>query len=104
MDILLFIFLVSAFSGAVFLILGYLVAVKQHTNLINGVDFSRLADVEKFAQFLGHSISLIGILMAGVGLLLYLQIVGLVFYLIAVVILSIFPLPALFFAKRKYSK
>lgn len=103
MNILLLILVVSVFTALICLSLGSLIAVKKKFELINGVDFSTLKEPEKFGKFVGHSISVSGILMALLGFLAYAQIIGITAFLILIVIVSVIPLPAFYLAKSKYS-
>jgi hypothetical protein len=104
MDFLTVIFAISVLSGLVLMGLGYLIAFKQKLDLINGVDFSALTNRAAFANYVGYSILLTGLLMAAVGLLFYLQFVGVIGYLIGIFIVSMLPLPAFLHAKAKFTK
>ena len=104
MDISLFLGVVTAVSGLVLVMLGYLISVKQRLNLINGVDFSRLTDAVSFAKYLGNSIVITGVLMLFLGLAFYFRVVGIVGYSLIVMAICIIPLPAFVVAKNKYTK
>ena len=104
MNELLIITLSVAIFGAIPLIfVGYLVGVKQKRHLINGVDIEALSDPEGFTRFLGHSISATGVGMLIIGVLLYLNIVGIIGFTIALLLISFLPLPCFFYAKQKYA-
>lgn len=104
MNELVFIFVVSALSGLVLVILGYLIAVKGKYTLINGVDFALLSDVEAFGRDVGWGIFWSGWAMVAAGVLVYLEIVGLILYLVLIMLASIAPLPIFFKAKKKYTR
>ncbi|MFT2090689.1 hypothetical protein [Paraglaciecola sp. 2405UD69-4] len=104
MDIPFLILIVSALSGIICISLGFLITVKKKYELINGVDFTALKEPEKFATFVGHSILLTGVLMMLLGFLVFQEFMGIYVFLMLIVVFSIIPLPAFFFAKSKYLK
>lgn len=103
MDTLLLILIVSVFTGVICLSLGLLITVKRKYDLINGVDLSTLKEPGKFGQFVGNSISLTGLMIMILGVLVYAQLIGIYVYLVGVIVASVFPLPAFFVAKSKYT-
>ena len=104
MDISYIILVISIVSAVPLLVIGYLIAIKQKLNLINGVDFSKLSDTSAFARILGHSITLTGVLMIVISMLLYMGIINLISYGVILMVFGTLPLQGLFFAMRRYSK
>lgn len=46
-----------AISGVIYLVIGVLLAFKQKIEVINGVGFSKLTDIEGFCKLVGNSFS-----------------------------------------------
>jgi hypothetical protein len=104
MNELQIVFLATTFAGALpLLIIGFLVSVKNKRHWINGVDQSKLKDLEGFGKFIGNSISVTGILIFLVAIFLYLELIGYLVFSILLVVISILPLPCLYVAKNKFS-
>ncbi|MFC4655518.1 MULTISPECIES: DUF3784 domain-containing protein [Rheinheimera] len=101
MNVLLIVLLVSLSTALVVAGLGYLVGVKRQHQLINGVDFSSLTDVNKFGRILGNSMMLSGLLMALSGLLAYYQLISLIGFLVLFCLVSLLPVWGLIYARRK---
>ncbi|MEW9798598.1 hypothetical protein [Alteromonas sp. CYL-A6] len=104
MNVLFFLLIISVLSGLVLVVLGYLIAVKKQHSLINGVDFSSLSNPDGFGGVVGNSILISGALMMLMGVVVYLQVVGLVTYLLLMMMVSFMPLPAFFYAKAKFAE
>ncbi|MDU0356314.1 hypothetical protein RS130_22655 [Paraglaciecola aquimarina] len=104
MDMLLVIFIITTTVGVLPLIVtGYFIALKGKRHWINGVDQSKLANPDGFGKFVGHSISMTGVAIFIISLLLYLQLIGLIGFIVGLSIVSFLPLPCLFYAKGKYA-
>ena len=99
----LFIFLICFITGAVFILLGFLIGYKNKSNLINGVDFSKISDVTKFCRTFGNGLIVSGALVALSGCLVYFAGTGLVSFLVLFLIFSSLPLVYFFYAKQKYA-
>ncbi|WP_337842259.1 hypothetical protein [Rheinheimera sp.] len=103
MNVLLIVLLISLSTALVVAGLGYLVGVKRQHQLINGVDFSSLTDVNEFGRIFGHSMMLSGLLMALSGLLAYYQLISLIGYLLLFMPVSLLPICGFIYAKNKYT-
>ncbi|WP_158967702.1 hypothetical protein [Paraglaciecola sp. L3A3] len=104
MNELLLLALLTTITGALPLIfVGYQIAVNNKNHWINGVDQSTLSNPEGFAKFVGHSITITGVLISVVSLLLYMQVINYIGFAIALTMVSILPLPCFFKAKKKYA-
>ncbi len=99
----LFIFLICLITGIVFILLGFLIGYKNKSNLINGVDFSKISDVGKFCRTFGNGLILSGVFVALSGCLVYFAGTGLVSFLVSFLIFSSLPLVYFFYAKHKYT-
>jgi uncharacterized protein YacL len=84
------------------LICGYFITFKQKRHWINGVDQSKLSDPEAFGVFVGHSISVTGLLLGLVTFLFYFQVIGVIVFVLLLCTFSFLPLPCLFYARQKY--
>lgn len=104
MDELLIVAILTTVTGALPLIfVGYQIALNNKINWINGVDLSTLSDSQAFARFVGHSITITGVLISLVCLLLSLQMLNLISFAIALTFTALLPLPCFFIAKSKYT-
>lgn len=103
MDTGLFIFIVCFVSGAVFILLGFLIGYKNKSNLINGVDFSKISDLGKFCRTFGNGLIVSGVFLALSGYLVYIAGIGLVLFLVLFLVFSSLPLVYFFYAKQKYA-
>ncbi len=99
----LFILLICLSTGVVFILLGFLIGYKNKSNLINGVDFSKISDVGKFCRTFGNGLILSGVFVALSGCLVYFAGTGLVSFLVSFFIFSSLPLVYFFYAKQKYA-
>ncbi len=99
----LFILLICLSTGVVFILLGFLIGYKNKSDLINGVDFSKISDVGKFCRTFGNSLILSGVFVALSGCLVYFAGTGLVSFLVSFLIFSSLPLVYFFYAKQKYA-
>lgn len=99
----LFLFLICLITGAVLIVLGYLIGYKEKSNLINGVDFSKISDLAKFCRTFGDGLILSGLLVTLSGGLVYFAGVGLGIFLVSFLLFSSLPLLYFFYAKQKYS-
>lgn len=99
----LFIFLICFITGVVFILLGFLIGYKNKSNLINGVDFTKISDVTKFCRTFGNGLILSGVFVALSGCMVYFAGTGLVSFLVSFLIFSSLPLVYFFYAKQKYA-
>ena len=72
MDSGLFIFLVMLLSALPLYVIAYLIGVKKHVGLISGLNSDRVADKDGLAHWVGLMLFLIGVVIALMGLGIYL--------------------------------
>ena len=95
--------IIIATGGIPLVALGTIIAVKQKGNWINGVDQSSLSNRRGFITFVGHSVSITGILISVLAGLLYFGTISWLAFGLAIIGVSLLPLPCLFIAKLKYA-
>ena len=78
MDTGFLILLISCLSGFIYLIIGYLLTFKQKADVLNGIDFSKIADLPAFCKYVGNSFLLSGAVQVLVGALVYLTYLNLI--------------------------
>ncbi|MCF2947056.1 hypothetical protein L0668_02985 [Paraglaciecola aquimarina] len=104
MNDLFFIALLTAILGGLPLIfVGYQIAINNKRHWINGADQSVMSNPEGFGKYVGYSILVTGLLILLVSSLLYAQVFGYLGFGVAIMIISLLPLPCFFKAKQKYS-
>jgi hypothetical protein len=89
-----------AISGVIYLVIGVLLAFKQKIEVINGVDFSKLTDIEGFCKLVGNSFLFSSAMILILGSAIYYQFLNLLLFLA----LLIFFLLCLYFISSKQRK
>tara|TARA_R110000868_G_scaffold292568_3_gene553098 strand:+ start:2094 stop:2453 length:360 start_codon:yes stop_codon:yes gene_type:complete len=84
------------------IIIGYLIAIKQRRHLIAGWDESKVSNPEAYAKLLGHSVLLLGILIGVVAFIWYFGLVDEIGMTVALLLVSLVPIPFIVVANRKY--
>lgn len=100
----MFIFVISAVSGAIYLLLGFLLSYKQKIDIINGMDFSKLKDVAGFCKHFGNSLLLSGFVLIILGALVYAQNMNLLLFLGLFVVFCSLPIFQFIQGKQKFSE
>ena len=104
MDTGFLILLISCLSGFVYLIIGYLLTFKQKADVLNGIDFSKIADLPAFCKYVGNSFLLSGAAQVLVGALVYLTYLSLMLFIAVFVLFSTLPIVNVVKAMRKFQK
>tara|TARA_Y100000815_G_scaffold218013_1_gene203438 strand:+ start:123 stop:446 length:324 start_codon:yes stop_codon:yes gene_type:complete len=104
MDTGFLILLISCLSGFVYLIIGYLLTFKQKADVLNGIDFSKIADLPAFCKYVGNSFLLSGAVQVLVGALVYLTYLSLMLFIAVFVLFSTLPIVNVVKAMRKFQK
>ena len=104
MDTGFLILLISCLSGFVYLIIGYLLTFKQKADVLNGIDFSKIADLPAFCKYVGNSFLLSGAVQILVGVLAYLAYLNLMLFIAIFVLFSTLPIVNVVKAMRKFQK
>lgn len=99
----LILLLVSVFGALPLIVMGLLISLKNKRHWINGVDQDALSDPEAFGRYVGNSITLTGVLFLLIAFLLHQGVFGYLAFVVALMFISMIPLPALYIAKNKYS-
>jgi hypothetical protein len=104
MDTGFLIFLISCLSGFIYLIIGYLLTFKQKADVLNGIDFSEIANLPAFCKYVGNSFLLSGVVQILVGVLAYLAYLNLLLFVAIFVLFSTLPIINVVRAMRKFQK
>ena len=104
MDTGFLILLISCLSGFIYLIIGYLLTFKQKADVLNGIDFSKIADLSAFCKYAGNSFLLSGVVQILVGLLAYLAYLNLLLFVAIYVFFSALPIVNVVRTMRKFQK
>ena len=104
MDTGFLILLISCLSGFVYLIIGYLLTFKQKADVLNGIDFSKIADLPAFCKYVGNRFLLSGAVQVLVGALVYLTYLSLMLFIAVFVLFSTLPIVNVVKAMRKFQK
>ena len=104
MDTGFLILLISCLSGFVDLIIGYLLTFKQKADVLNGIDFSKIADLPAFCKYVGNRFLLSGAVQVLVGALVYLTYLSLMLFIAVFVLFSTLPIVNVVKAMRKFQK
>ena len=104
MDTGFLILLISCLSGFIYLFIGYLLTFKQKADVLNGIDFSKIADLSAFCRYAGNSFLLSGVVQILVGLLAYLAYLNLLLFVAIYVVFSTLPIVNVVRAMRKFQK
>ena len=103
MDEYLILVLTCGVTALTYLLLGFLIGVKQQYHLINGVDFSKTKDISGFCKFLGNGFLISGVLIGLSGIAIHLFDMNLLVFSIFFVTFCSIPIVNFFQAKTKYS-
>ena len=95
---------ISFLSGFIYLIIGYLLTFKQKADVLNGIDFSKIADLHAFCKYVGNSFLLSGVVQILIGLLAYLAYLNLMLFIAIFVLFSTLPIVNVVRAMRKFQK
>ncbi|AXR05869.1 hypothetical protein [Salinimonas sediminis] len=95
---------ISCLSGFVYLLIGYLLTFKQKADVLNGIDFSKIADLPAFCKYVGNSFLLSGVVLLLAGALVYLAYLNLLLFIAIFVIFSVLPIINVVRAMRKFQK
>lgn len=104
MDTVFLILLISCLSGSIYLIIGYLLTFKQKADVLNGIDFSKIADLPAFCNYVGNRFLLSGAVQIIVGVLAYLAYLNLMMFIAIFVLFSTLPIINVVKAVRKFQK
>ena len=104
MDTGFLILLISCLSGFVYLIIGYLLTFKQKADVLNGIDFSKIADLPVFCKYVGNSFLLSGAVQILVGVLACLAYLNLMLFIAIFVLFSTLPIVNVVKAMRNFQK
>ena len=104
MDTGFLILLISCLSGFIYLIIGYLLTFKQKADVLNGIDFSKIADLPAFCKYVGNRFLLSGAVQVLVGALVYLTYLSLMLFIAVFVLFSTLPIVNVVKAMRKFQK
>lgn len=104
MDTGFLILLISCLSGFIYLIIGYLLTFKQKVDVLNGIDFSEIANLPAFCKYVGNRFLLSGVLQILVGVLAYLTYLNLLLFVAIFVLFSTLPIINVVRAMRKFQK
>ena len=96
--------LTMLFVGALFCILGYLIAIKQKRHLIAGWDESKITNPAAFANMVGGSILFEGCAFAAISLAEGAGIISDVYFVSALFAIVIMPIVVLVIAVKRYRK
>ena len=104
MDTGFLILLISCLSGFVYLIIGYLLTFRQKADVLNGIDFSKIADLPVFCKYVGNSFLLSGAVQILVGVLACLAYLNLMLFIAIFVLFSTLPIVNVVKAMRNFQK
>jgi len=104
MDTGFIILLISCLSGFIYLIIGCLLTFKQKADVLNGIDFSKIADLPAFCKYVGNSFLSSGAVQILVGVLAYLAYSNLMMFIAIFVVFSTLPIINVVKAMRKFQK
>ncbi|WP_333973860.1 hypothetical protein [Alteromonas mediterranea] len=104
MDTGFLILLISCLSGFIYLTIGYLLTFNQKADVLNGIDFSKIADLPVFCKYVGNSFLLSGAVQILVGVLAYLAYLNLMLFIAIFVLFSTLPIVNVVKAMRKFQK
>ena len=104
MDTGFLILLISCLSGLIYLTIGYLLTFNQKADVLNGIDFSKIADLPAFCKYVGNSFLLSGAVQILVGVLAYLAYLNLMLFIAIYVLFSTLPIVNVVKAMRKFQK
>ena len=104
MDTGFLILLISCLSGFIYLTIGYLLTFNQKADVLNGIDFSKIADLPAFCKYVGNSFLLSGAVQILVGVLAYLAYLNLMLFIAIFVLFSTLPIVNVVKAMRKFQK
>ena len=104
MDTDFLILLISCLSGFIYLFIGYLLTFKQKADVLNGIDFSKIADLHAFYKYVGNSFLLFGVVQILIGLLAYLAYLNLLLFVAIYVVFATLPIVNVVRAMRKFQK
>ena len=104
MDTGFLILLISCLSGFIYLTIGYLLTFNQKADVLNGIDFSKIADLPAFCKYVGNSFLLSGVVLILVGVLAYLAYLNLMLFIAIFVLFSTLPIVNVVKAMRKFQK
>ncbi|MCG7643971.1 hypothetical protein MHM87_00015 [Alteromonas sp. Cnat3-28] len=104
MDTGFLILLISCLSGFIYLTIGYLLTFNQKADVLNGIDFSKIADLPAFCKYVGNSFLLSGAVQILVGVLAYLAYLNLILFIAIFVLFSTLPIVNVAKAMRKFQK
>ena len=104
MDTGFLILLISCLSGLIYLTIGYLLTFNKKADVLNGIDFSKIADLPAFCKYVGNSFLLSGVVQILIGLLAYLAYLNLLLFAAIYVVFSTLPIVNVVKAMRKFQK
>ena len=104
MDTSFLILSISILSGFIYLTIGYLLTFKQKADVLNGIDFSKIADLPAFCKYVGNSFLLSGVVQIVVGVLVYIVYLSLMLFIALFVLFSALPIINVVKAVRKFQK
>ena len=104
MDTGFLILLISCLSGLIYLTIGYLLTFNKKADVLNGIDFSKIADLPAFCKYVGNSFLLSGAVQVLVGALVYLTYLSLMLFIAVFVLFSTLPIVNVVKAMRKFQK
>ena len=104
MDTGFLILLISCLSGLIYLTIGYLLTFNKKADVLNGIDFSKIADLPAFCKYVGNSFLLSGAVQVLVGALVYLTYLNLMLFTAIFVLFSTLPIVNVVKAMRKFQK
>ena len=104
MDTGFLILLISCLSGLIYLTIGYLLTFNKKADVLNGIDFSKIADLHAFCNYVGNSFLLSGVVQILIGLLAYLAYLNLLLFAAIYVVFSTLPIVNVVKAMRKFQK
>ena len=104
MDTGFLILLISCLSGLIYLTIGYLLTFNKKADVLNGIDFSKIADLPVFCKYVGNSFLLSGAVQILVGVLAYLAYLNLMLFIAIFVLFSTLPIVNVVKAMRNFQK
>lgn len=98
------IIIIILFGALPCIVLGYLIAVKQMHGLIAGWNESKVSNPVAFGKWVGFPVLVVGLCIAGTGLVWYLGLINENQMTFLLAIASVIPIPCLIVAIFKYKK
>ena len=95
---------ISCLSGFIYLIIGYLLSFKQKADVLNGIEFSKIAELPAFCKYVGNCFLLSGVVKILVGVFAYLAFLNLLLFLAIFVLFSTLPIINVVRTIRKFQK